>query len=73
LAWDEARKVLGLKVMNQSASELILEGDEKGIIDGLVARYDRLFGRASHEVSREAVARLLADLTPTDVPMSLRS
>jgi len=50
-----------------------MEGDEKGIIDGLVARYDRLFGRASHEVSREAVAGLLADLTPADVPMSLRS
>ena len=73
LVWDEARKVMGLKVVNTDAGEVAMEGDEKGIIDGLVARYDRLFGRASHEVSREAVAGLLADLTPADVPMSLRS
>ena len=72
LAWDEARKVSGLKVMNPNTGEIILEGDTKQIIDGLVARYDRLFGRASHEVSREAVLTLVADLEPNDVPMSLR-
>ena len=73
LAWDEAKKVSGLKVMSPNTGEIVLEGDTKQIIDGLVARYDRLFGLASHEVSREAVAGLVADLTPTDVPMSLRS
>ena len=43
------------------------------MIDGLVARLDRLFGRASNEVSREAVARLLADLTRADIPLSLKT
>ena len=72
LAWDEAKKVSGLKVANASTGEIAMEGDSKQIIDGLVARYDRLFGRASHEVSREAASPLLGDLTPMDIPMSLR-
>ena len=54
-------------------AERTIEGDAKQIIDGLVAQFDRLFGRASHEVSREAAAGLVADLPPMDVPMSLRS
>ena len=73
LAWSEAKKVNGLVVSDTAGEEVDLGGDKIGAIDALVARYDRLFGRASHEVSREAVAGLLADLTPTDVPMSLRS
>ena len=73
LAWNEAKKVNGLNVLNPETGELTLAGDQKQIIDGLVAQFDRLFGRASHEVSREAAAGLVADLPPTDVPMSLRS
>ena len=73
IAWNEAQKVNGLKVLDPKGGVIALEGDAKAVIDGLVARYDRLFGRASHEVSREAVAALLADLTPADIPMSLQS
>lgn len=71
LAWSEAKRVGGLTVVDQ-AGNVAIEGDKKNVIDALVARYDRLFGRASHEVSREAVLGLLADLAPGDVPMSLR-
>ena len=72
LAWNEAKKVDGL-VVTDPAGEVTLQGDKKKAIDSLVARYDRLFGRASHEVSREAVVGLLADLPATDVPLSLKS
>ena len=72
LAWNEAKKVVGLLVSDPTG-EVTLQGDQKQAIDNLVARYDRLFGRASHEVSREAVAGLLADLPIADVPMSLQS
>ena len=72
LAWIEAKKVGGLKISDTN-QEVMFEGDKKQIIDGLVARFDRLFGRASHEVSREAVVGLLADLTPTDIPLSLKN
>ncbi|MBI4225104.1 MAG: hypothetical protein HY617_02120 [Candidatus Sungbacteria bacterium] len=41
-------------------------------IDALVAQYERLFGRASIEVCKEAAAAIVADLKPEDVPVSLR-
>ena len=72
LAWNEAKKVEGLTVPNQ-LGEVTIEGDKKQVIDNLVARYDRLFGRASHEVSRDAAAALLADLLPIDIPISLKT
>lgn len=72
LAWNEAKKVEGLTVSSQ-LGEVTIEGDKKQVIDNLVARYDRLFGRASHEVSRDAAAGLLADLVPTDIPLSLKT
>ena len=72
LAWGEAKKVSGLSV-EDATGEVVLVGDKKQAIDALVARYDRLFGRASHEVSREAVSGLLADLASEEVPISLRS
>ncbi len=37
----------------------------------LVAQYERLFGRASHEVCKEAAAALIASLPRADVPQSL--
>ena len=72
LAWHEAKKVAGLSVMNESAGEVSLNGDETDILNRLVAQYERLFGRASHEVCREAAITLIADLPPTQVPASLR-
>ena len=74
LAWSEARKVSGLNVVDQNKGEVsISNGDEKGVVDRLVGQYERLFGRASHEVCRDAVASMLANLSPNDVPVSLRS
>ena len=72
LALNEAKKVEGLTISNQ-IGEVTIEGDKKQVIDNLVARYDRLFGRASHEVSRDAAAALLADLLPIDIPVSLKT
>jgi hypothetical protein len=74
VAWSEARKVAGLIIVDQKKYEVNLEdsGREPGIIDQLVARYERLFGRASHEVCREAVSGIIVDLKPEEVPVSLR-
>ena len=73
LAWDEAGHVAGLKIIDQRQGHIGLEnGDPKQIIDKLVAQYDRLFGRASHEVSREAAAPFLANLAPAEIPSSLK-
>lgn len=71
LAWDEARKVVGLTV-DQSRNFVSFSGDEKDIVNRLVAQYERLFGRASHEVCKEAVQDLIAEMAPEEVPSSLK-
>ncbi len=73
LAWDEARKVQGLQIINEKSGEVTLQnGDPKNTIDKLVAQYERIFGRASHEVCRDAVQDLIAQMSPEEVPSSLK-
>mgnify|MGYP003393764659 FL=1 len=38
MAWSEASKVEGLRIVNQSSAQITLEGDQKQIIDRLVAQ-----------------------------------
>ena len=73
LAWSEAGKVQGLHVDPQKGEVTISNGDPKVAVDQLVAQYERLFGRASHEVCREAVASLIVSLPRAEVPVSLLS
>ena len=70
LAWDEARKVQGLQIIGGQVN--LQSGDPKGIIDKLVAQYERLFGLASHEVCRDAVKDLIREMSPEEIPSSLR-
>ena len=73
VAWYEAKKVSGLRIINQSTGEVSIENGDNGmVIDKLVAQYDRLFGKASREVSKEAAKPFLASLAPADVPASLK-
>ena len=73
LAWNEARKVPGLRVIDQKSKQIDFDnGNSAQVIDKLVAQYDRLFGRASREVSREAAMPFLKNLNPTEVPLSLK-
>lgn len=72
LAWAEAGKVAGLNIINRSSGEVeVKNGDPKEVINRLVGQYERLFGRASHEVCREAVAPILSTLKLEDLPSSL--
>lgn len=72
LAWLEASKVQGLKIINESKGEVTLSDDNKSVVDRLVSRYENIFGQASREVCKEAVATLVADLPPSEVPSSLQ-
>ncbi|MDO8590796.1 MAG: hypothetical protein Q7R65_02345 [bacterium] len=72
LAWAEAGKVQGLRVDRTRHEAILTNGDPKEAVNRLVAQYERLFGRASHEVCREAVRGMLASLTPSEIPSSLR-
>jgi hypothetical protein len=72
LAWTEAQKVQGIHVLDQSRGEVELtNGDPKQVVDRLVGQYERLFGRASIEVCREAAQGLISNLAPSEVPSSL--
>ncbi len=73
LAWDEARKVSGIQIINIEKEEIIIQdGDSKLVIDRLIARYERIFGKASHFVCREAVQDLIAEMPPEEIPSSLK-
>ncbi len=71
LAWDEARKVTGLTV-DQGHSMVSVVGDAKDVINRLVSQYERIFGKASHEVCREAVQDIVKTMLPEEVPSSLK-
>ena len=73
LAWIEAAKVPGLTIIDQRAGTVYLSDSEPGVvIDNLVAQYEKLFGRTSHEVSRDAVKSLIANIPVAEIPSSLR-
>ena len=73
IAWNEAEKVKGIHVIDHDSGGVAIEnGDAKVVVDNLIGQYEHLFGRASREVCREAVASLIADLSPAEVPSSLR-
>lgn len=72
LAWTEASNVHGLQIDSKSHETVLTVGiDQKETINRLVAQYERLFGRASQEVCRDAVAVMLASLAPSEIPSSL--
>ncbi len=73
IAWSAARKVPGLKVIDEkSASVKLDETKSPEVVDSLVHEYESLFGRAAREVCKDAAAPLLAELTLDAVPASLR-
>ncbi len=72
VAWEEAKKVSGFTVVDQSKGEVKFEGDPKEVLNRLVAQYSRLFGQVSKEVCKEAVQDLIAELPQADVPDSLK-
>ena len=73
LAWQEAGKVSGIHIVDARTNSVTVEnGDSRLVIDKLISQYERLFGRASREVSREAAAPFLINLNPTEIPLSLK-
>jgi hypothetical protein len=68
IAWDEAKKVPGLRIVDQQKGQVSFDGDAKEVVSKLVTQYSRLFGRASTEACKGAVQDLLVEL-PKD-PLS---
>lgn len=72
VAWDEAKKVSGFSILNKETGEVTLGTNTPETVNLLVSQYERLFGRASHEVCKEAAQDLITNLTPEEIPSSLR-
>jgi hypothetical protein len=72
IAWAEAGRVPGISA-TPADDAIGITGDPLAVLDLLVAQYERLFGRAAREACRDAVASIVADLTPSEIPASLRS
>lgn len=71
LAWEEAQKVKGLKV-ERKKGQITFEDKEVAVIERLVKQYERLFGRASVEVCKDAVKDLVYEMPKDQVPAILK-
>lgn len=72
VAWEEAKKVPGVTVIDARAGNVTVEnGDKKEVVNKLVHQYERLFGRASLEVCRHAVSGMIVGMPASEVPSSL--
>ena len=71
MALEQARKVPGLKV-DWEKHEVVLEGNQKEIIEKLVEQYEYLFGRASVEVCKDAVKSIISKVPKDQVPHALQ-
>lgn len=71
VAVERANSVSGLAVDWKSKSVQI-SGEPKSVIDHLVEQYKALFGQISVEVCKEAVGRLGQQMSPEQMPSSLR-
>ncbi|OGZ66668.1 MAG: hypothetical protein A3C50_02160 [Candidatus Staskawiczbacteria bacterium RIFCSPHIGHO2_02_FULL_43_16] len=73
VAWDEAKKVSGLQMTGLNHTEISVQnGDPKVVINKLVEQYENIFGKASHEVCKEAVQDLIAEMPDDQIPSSLK-
>ena len=72
VAWEQAKKVPGLRIIDSNKGEVSLDGNEKESIQNLVLQYSNLFGPASAEACKEAVQDLLVELPKDQVPAILQ-
>jgi hypothetical protein len=71
IAWDEAKKVNGLEVVYDKREVKMLQDDPQ-VVDRLVHQYERLFGRASVEVCKEAVRDMISEVPKDQLPVALQ-
>lgn len=66
LAWDQAASVNGIQVLDKSAS--VVSANPRETVDELIGRFSAIFGQAAVEVSKEAVAPLIVNSSPEQLP-----
>ena len=71
VAIERAKSVNGLKIDWQK-HDVDITGDPKTTVDKLVTEYKELFGQIAVETCKEAVDKILSQLTSDQIPTSLR-
>lgn len=71
IALDQARKVIGLSL--NGGSSITFQGNKKEILENLVKQYQKLFGKASVEVCKEAFAPIADKIPTTEIPDILKN
>lgn len=69
IALEQARKVEGLEVLGDDNVKII--GNAKDVLAKLVDQYEKLFGKASIEVCKEAVRGMIAQVPKDTLPQIL--
>lgn len=71
VAAEQAKRVPNLKV-DWASQKVSIVGDSVKVIDDLVRVYQELFGQISVEVSKEAAASLVGQLSAGRLPEALK-
>lgn len=71
VAWNEARKVKDL-VIDEEDHLVSLKNEDSVVVDQLIERYEKLFGKASLEVCRSAVRDIIGEMPPEQIPALLK-
>lgn len=68
IAIQQAEQVKGITLNWKDDHSVNVEGDDKHVIDALIEQYKDLFGQIAVEVSKDAVAKLISQLSDEDIP-----
>jgi hypothetical protein len=69
VAYEQAKKVEGLEITD--SGKVTINGKAKEVLTQLVKQYEKLFGRTSVEVCREAVKSIISKAPKDEVPQIL--
>ncbi len=72
IAWEEAKEIPGLRIVDQKEEKFVVTGDAKEVVNRLVDKYKALFGDLAVQVSKDAARHLLATLPRSEVPEILK-
>lgn len=71
VALDQAKKVKGITVT--SVDDVKVTGEKKQTLESLVKQFERLFGKASVQVCKEAFEPFSSKIAQADIPDILKN
>lgn len=71
IALDQAKKVSGMAII--SIDDVKITGNKKEVLGNLVKQFERLFGKASVQVCKEAFEPFSSKIAQADIPDILKN